>query len=89
MTESQKEEILKWKFNYYDRNDDKVLNNFEEFIYHSDLVKLFGCSKFFNHLTELMDNNGNSEITLQEWNDFFELNTSGTLFLHPYACTVY
>lgn len=75
--ESQKEEILRWKFNYYDRNDDKVLNNFEEFIYHSDLVKLFGCSKFFDHLTELMDNNGNSEITLQEWKDFFEFNTSG------------
>ena len=78
VTESQKEAILGWKFYYYDRNDDDVLNHFEEFIYHNELVKLFGCNKFFDHLTELTDTNGNNEITLQEWNDFFDLNTSGT-----------
>lgn len=40
MTESQKEIILGWKFNYYDRNNDDILNHFEEFNYHNELVKL-------------------------------------------------
>ena len=81
MTESQKRAILRWKFNHYDRNDDNVLNRFEEFIFHNELVKMFGCNKFFDHLTELTDANGDNEITLLEWNDFFDLDTSGTLLI--------
>ena len=77
MSESQKETILGWKFNHYDKNDDDVLSNVEEFIYHTEVAGLFGCRKFVDHLTELTDTNKNSELTLQEWNDFFELDTSG------------
>ena len=77
MTESQKETILGWKFHHYDRNEDDIISRIEEFIYREELVGLFRCIKFFDHLRQLTDTNGNSEITLQEWNDFFELNTSG------------
>lgn len=73
VTDAQKEMILGWKFDYYDRNEDDGLSRVEEFVFHEELAQLFGCNKFFDHLTELMDKNKDSEISLQEWNAFFGL----------------
>ena len=77
MSNAQKETILGWKFNYYDRNDDDILHRVEEFIFHDELAEFFGCNSFFKHLNELTDKNGDNEISLQEWNDLFKFNTSG------------
>ena len=86
VTESQKEIILGWKFNYYDRNDDGELQLVEEFTFHSNLLALSGCNEYFDHLSELMDTNGNEAITLQEWNDFFDRNSSG---IYQYSANLY
>ena len=63
--------IVSSKFIFYDSDEDGVLNTFEEFKFHDELGKLFGCMKFFNHLNEMMDGNRDSEISLEEWNTFF------------------
>ena len=63
--------ILSWKFKYYNRNGDDVLSPIEEFIFHDELTTFFVCSDYFDHLSELVDNNKDNEISLQEWYAFF------------------
>ena len=73
VTDLQKERILRWKFTHYDRNNDSELSYVEEFLFHREIFELFGCSKFYDHLNELSDTNGDHVITKEEWKNFFEL----------------
>lgn len=78
VSDDEKSVILSSKFTIYDRNEDSVLNSFEEFTFQTELGNLFGCRsrKFFNHLNDLMDSSKDKEISLQEWNAFFGLLTA-------------
>ena len=79
VSNSKKKTLLDWKFRHYDRNQDNILNQAEEFIFHEELFEVFQCRLFFDHLSELIDENSNHEITLHEWNAFFGIVFSGTI----------
>ena len=76
VSDDERNAALSWKFTVYDKNEDSVLNRVEEFVFHEDLASLFGCSKFFGHLNELMDGNDDHVISPQEWKEFFGVVTS-------------
>ena len=73
VTEEQKKQLLEWKFSYYNIDEDKYLNNFEEDKFLSQLLSLFGpCNKYIYHIKELLDENGDDKITLEEWKQLFQ-----------------
>ena len=81
VTEEQKNDLLDWKFSYYDNDEDKYLNNFEESKFLSHLLRLFGpCNKYIYHIKELLDENGDDKITPAEWKHLF--HTTGQLCSH-------
>lgn len=87
--DDNKSVIVSSKFIVYDLDEDGALNHFEEFKFHAELGDHFGCRKFFNHLNEVMDGNMDSQISLEEWNTFFGVVTSGMLIKNSFFFLAY
>ena len=66
-----KERILLWKFHHYDRNGDNVLFPAEEFIFQLELYEFVRCKAFFDHVSDLVDEDNDGQITHREWTNFF------------------
>ena len=81
VSDDEKNRVLRWKFTVYDKNEDGVLQRVEEYVFHEDLARLFGCSNFFLQLNELMDENNDHVISPQEWKGFFGVVTSGIQYI--------
>ena len=79
--DDEKSVIVSSKFIVYDLDEDGTLDHFEKFKFRAELGELFGCNKFFNHLNEVMDGNTDGQISLEEWNTFFDIVTSCTLIV--------
>lgn len=77
VTGTIKRNVLRWKFEYYDRNGDGVLHPAEQFVFKLELYEFVGCKTFFDHVTELIDEDSSGTITNEEWNNFFNENGSG------------
>lgn len=77
VSDKQKAMILEWKFNHYDRNSDGMLRSNEKFIFQTELYDFIRCSSFFDHVTELMDEDTSGTITFEEWTRFFSETSSG------------
>ena len=73
VSEDRKNTILDWKFNHFDTDQDNYLNNIEKThnFLKQQLVAIFGCGRFLDYVSELVDENGDHKITLKEWKDFF------------------
>ena len=74
--DEEKSVIVSSKFIVYDSDENGVLNRFEEFKFHDELGKLFGCKSFFTYLNEMMDGNTDHQISPEEWNTFFGVVTA-------------
>ena len=79
ITDQQKETILKWKFDHYNRNGDDSLNPSEEFIFQNEVFDFFGCPAIYPHLNELVDKDKDQKISLLEWNASFGLPSGNSV----------
>ena len=76
MSETIRQNILRWKFHYYDRNNDNILYPAEQFVFQTELYEFVRCSAIFDHVTDRIDEDSTGTISLDEWNRFFDENTS-------------
>ena len=77
VSESTKKTVLRWKFNYYDRNGDGALSTPEEYIFQLDLYQFVKCKSFFDHVSYVMDEDKDGIISFNEWNIFFYTEHTG------------
>ncbi len=73
VSDSQESRILEWKFIYYDMNGNGELSHSEEHIFQMELYQYVKCKLFFNHVTDVIDTNGDGTISEDEWYQFFEM----------------
>ena len=73
VTKARKDLVLPWKFDYIDRNGDKMLSSPEEFFFQMELYEFVRCKSFFDHVSELMDVNNDANISYNEWTSFFQV----------------
>ncbi len=73
VSDTQKARTLEWKFEYYDMGGDGELSQAEEHVLRMELFHYVKCKSFFNHITDVIDADGNGRISAEEWYQFFEM----------------
>ena len=70
-----------------------TISSAEEYLFQDELYTFVRCKLFFDHISELMDTNGDASISFDEWTSFFQICenelTSGTAIIHALDLTSY
>ena len=63
--------IRRWKFKYYDLNNDEKLQHSELLCLHTEIYNLIETKSFQVQLEQLFDSESNNSISKQQWDNYF------------------